>query len=414
MTALPIVVVVAFIVLVGGMVGYNAWATDRERPTPLVVDVTARQRTLVERYVKDVVLKLDGVAADPASSAQILRTTADALLDGGKVVSPQGSLDQFVTIPAATDGAVRLKLEHERKLIDELLTRWLGAARRRSDQPDLRVTDLRQFRVVGAELSSVTGDATGEITKVSQTSLSCQRRDPARHRVGVPRLAMGWLLRRTAERQSARFRSLVHNSTDLITVLDEHAVARYQSPSSIRVLGYQPDEIVGTKLTELLHPDDKRTVIETFARVAEKPAASPWSCTAGSGTATASTASWRARRRCSLNWLRRQPRPRRPFGTHLGRPPSGLRSPRRPPLACYIRCYAHHRHRPNEQPGDAARSRHARRPAQRHLPGRSDAGTANVIDLTGVSGTITLRPCCRRSSPPAAAACSSTGPVRPT
>ena len=40
-----IAIVVAFIVLVGGMVGYNAWATGRERPTPLVVDVTARQRT---------------------------------------------------------------------------------------------------------------------------------------------------------------------------------------------------------------------------------------------------------------------------------------------------------------------------------------------------------------------------------
>ena len=269
-----IVVVVAFIVLVGGMVGYNAWATDRERPTPLVVDVTARQRTLVERYVKDVVLKLDGVAADPAPSAEILRTTADALLDGGRVVSPQGSLDQFVTIPAATDSAVRLKLEHERKLIDELLTRGSALLAAGRTSPTF-VTDLRQLRVVGAELSSVTGDAAGEITKVSQTSLS--RLVQVEILLGLVSvflaLAMGWLLRRTAERQSARFRSLVHNSTDLITVLDEHAVARYQSPSSIRVLGYQPDEIVGTKLTELLHPDDKRTVIETFARVAEQPGA---------------------------------------------------------------------------------------------------------------------------------------------
>ena len=131
------------------------------------------------------------------------------------------------------------------------------------------------MRVVGAELSSVTGDAAGEITKVSQTSLS--RLVQVEILLGLASvflaLVMGWLLRRTAERQSARFRSLVHNSTDLITVLDEHAVARYQSPSSIRVLGYQPDEILGTKLTELLHPDDKRSVIETFARVSEQPGA---------------------------------------------------------------------------------------------------------------------------------------------
>src|SRR4051812_48031896 len=114
-------IVVAFVVLIVVMVGYNAYATDRERPTALVVDVTARQRTLTERYIKDTVLVLDGVQADPEASAKILRETATALLDGGEVVTPQGSLDQKVRIPAATNGAVREKLEHERTLIITLL-----------------------------------------------------------------------------------------------------------------------------------------------------------------------------------------------------------------------------------------------------------------------------------------------------
>ena len=69
-------IVAAFVVLIGVMVGYNAYATDRERPTALVVDVTARQRTLTERYIKDTVLVLDGVQADPEASAKILRETA--------------------------------------------------------------------------------------------------------------------------------------------------------------------------------------------------------------------------------------------------------------------------------------------------------------------------------------------------
>ncbi|HZP28672.1 MAG TPA: response regulator [Acidimicrobiia bacterium] len=266
-----IAIVVAFIVLVGGMVGYNAWATDRERPTALVVDVTARQRTLVERYVKDVVLKLDGVQADPSASATILRHTADALLDGGRVVSPQGSLDQFVTIPAATDPAVRAKLENERRLIHELLARGSTLLAAGPASPTF-AADLRRVRVVGAELSSVTGDVAGEMTKVGQNSLS--RLVQVEILLGLASvalaLAMGWLLRRAAGRQSARFRALVHNSSDLITVLDEHAVARYQSPASRRVLGYEPDAVVGTRLTDLLHPDDKKRVIEAFAHVAEQ------------------------------------------------------------------------------------------------------------------------------------------------
>src|SRR5436190_23578794 len=114
-------IVAAFVVLIGVMVGYNAYATDRERPTALVVDVTARQRTLTERYIKDTVLALEGVQADPKASADILLETATALLDGGEVVTPQGSLDQRVRIPAAKDGAVREKLQHERILIRKLL-----------------------------------------------------------------------------------------------------------------------------------------------------------------------------------------------------------------------------------------------------------------------------------------------------
>ena len=33
----------------------------------------------------------------------------------------------------------------------------------------------------------------------------------------------------------------------------------------MRVLGYEPDAIVGSKLTELLHPSDKSAVVKTFA-----------------------------------------------------------------------------------------------------------------------------------------------------
>src|SRR3954451_21597339 len=95
-TGAAVAIVASFVLLIGVMVGYNAYATDRERPTTLVVDVTARQRTLTERYIKDTVLAMNGVQADPGASAKILRETATALLDGGEAVTPQGSPDQRV------------------------------------------------------------------------------------------------------------------------------------------------------------------------------------------------------------------------------------------------------------------------------------------------------------------------------
>ena len=262
----------AFIALIGSMVGYNAYATERERPVALVVNVTARQRTLVERYIKDTMLALGGVQADPAASAKILTETATALIDGGEVVTPQGSLDQRVRIAAATDPAVRTKLQHERTLIKQMLA--TGAALQRGGPSSPRyATRLRQLRIQGAELSSVTGDVAGEITKSAQARLS--RLVTVEIVLGLlsagAAIGMALLLQRRARRQSDRFRSLVHNATDLITVLDEHAVALYQSPSSERVLGYSPDEVVGTNLAALLHPSDKSRAISELAAAYERP-----------------------------------------------------------------------------------------------------------------------------------------------
>jgi PAS domain S-box-containing protein len=57
-------------------------------------------------------------------------------------------------------------------------------------------------------------------------------------------------------------RSLLDNALDLIVVLDGDAIVRYASPSVERVLGYRPDEMVGTSTLGRLHPDDLARVSE--------------------------------------------------------------------------------------------------------------------------------------------------------
>jgi len=54
-------------------------------------------------------------------------------------------------------------------------------------------------------------------------------------------------------RQSeTRFASLVQHSSDLITVVGSDAKITYQSPSSQRVLGYSPEELLGTRFDRLI------------------------------------------------------------------------------------------------------------------------------------------------------------------
>jgi diguanylate cyclase (GGDEF)-like protein/PAS domain S-box-containing protein len=62
------------------------------------------------------------------------------------------------------------------------------------------------------------------------------------------------------QRVEARFRSLVQNATDLITVIDVDATIRYQSPSVRRVLGYEPSQLEGTSFFNLIHEDDASRV----------------------------------------------------------------------------------------------------------------------------------------------------------
>src|SRR5262249_23162251 len=94
-------IVALYLVLIGGIVGYNARAMARERGAAIIVNVAARQRALAERYVKDVILRAHGVEADPEDDGALLVSNAEALLHGGEVTAVQGA-DLDIHIPPAS------------------------------------------------------------------------------------------------------------------------------------------------------------------------------------------------------------------------------------------------------------------------------------------------------------------------
>jgi diguanylate cyclase (GGDEF)-like protein/PAS domain S-box-containing protein len=52
------------------------------------------------------------------------------------------------------------------------------------------------------------------------------------------------------------FRTLIEQTTDLIFILDAVGTYRFASPSHSRVLGYAPENLLGSNIFELLHPID--------------------------------------------------------------------------------------------------------------------------------------------------------------
>ncbi len=74
------------------------------------------------------------------------------------------------------------------------------------------------------------------------------------------------LLRQTVRRKEAeeairynatRFRALIENTRDLVTIIDWSGYIVYSSPSTKNALGYNMDEIRGRSVFEYLHPDDR-------------------------------------------------------------------------------------------------------------------------------------------------------------
>jgi PAS domain S-box-containing protein len=82
-----------------------------------------------------------------------------------------------------------------------------------------------------------------------------------------------WIGRDLTDRrqQERRFRALVEESKDIISVIDSSGRFQYQSPSVKHILGYDPDETVGNMAWDYIHPDDRDRIIEQVEEQVANP-----------------------------------------------------------------------------------------------------------------------------------------------
>jgi PAS domain S-box-containing protein len=77
--------------------------------------------------------------------------------------------------------------------------------------------------------------------------------------------------RRLAEQRllasEQRFRALIEHSSDGIVLLGRDAGFLYASPSTMRILGYAVEELIGRCAFELVHRDDVAAVRDAFEKV---------------------------------------------------------------------------------------------------------------------------------------------------
>ncbi len=68
-----------------------------------------------------------------------------------------------------------------------------------------------------------------------------------------------------------RFRALIENNADAITLLDAEGITIYDSPAAPGMLGYGPEDWIGRNAFTLIHPDDAARVQALYMNLVKTP-----------------------------------------------------------------------------------------------------------------------------------------------
>jgi diguanylate cyclase (GGDEF)-like protein/PAS domain S-box-containing protein len=217
-----------------------------------------------------------------AGSALVAATTREAI-DRVAAEAAQAlagpAMSVFVCAVDADGGVEVVSGEHARRLEPGLAVRLVLAsgddgriALTHSDLTALDIASARRHALVvpvpalrtGAGLLVAAGEQQPaqplqELlrTLANQVALAIDREDMS-----------GELHRRRSE---ARFGSLVQHASDLITVVGTDGVVSYQSPSIKRVLGWDPEEVVGTPIDRLVTNGDGTRLLQVLSDATTAP-----------------------------------------------------------------------------------------------------------------------------------------------
>ncbi|MGZ4333930.1 MAG: diguanylate cyclase [Gaiellaceae bacterium] len=262
-TILAIVATAALVSTASALV--SIWSTSRSQNRAAVVEIAARQRTLAERYVTQILLAQQETDVNPAHTGALLSQSAAALLDGGEAPAVGGD-DDAIRLQSERDPRIRAQIVEQQKLIRDLVAAG-GAFLTGKPMSTVSLTGgehvtttdpLMLLRVLSALTSNVSLDAARSIA--AQTDRNVSSSIDLQILLGgtgvLVSILLAWALVATTRRQTAHFRSLVTSSTDLVLVLAGGS-CRYASVAVERLTGRPQSELNGKRVLEFVHEDDR-------------------------------------------------------------------------------------------------------------------------------------------------------------
>jgi PAS domain S-box-containing protein len=202
------------------------------RLTGTVVEITARKRAEEELLASEQRLQ-NFIRHTPAAVAMFdndmrylyvaERWLHDYHLDGQNVIG-RSHYEVFPDIPE------RWKVVHQRALAGSIERCDEDPFERTDGSTEWLQWEVRPWRKAGGEI--------GGVIMFTHVITERKRAEEAQRR------------------NEARFRTVVEHASDMIVVLNRRGEILFQSPSSMRVLGRTPEELVGKSALDYTHPDD--------------------------------------------------------------------------------------------------------------------------------------------------------------
>ncbi|MBC7905787.1 MAG: methyl-accepting chemotaxis protein [Rhodospirillaceae bacterium] len=116
-----IIVAFLFTGVLGGLILFNAVILDSQKDHGTVGGLAARQRTLTQRFMKEVILTGMGQTAEYEATAKLLKDSQAVLLDGGQLPGAEQTGLQG-NMPATQNAELRAKLNEQGTLIRQMET----------------------------------------------------------------------------------------------------------------------------------------------------------------------------------------------------------------------------------------------------------------------------------------------------
>jgi diguanylate cyclase (GGDEF)-like protein/PAS domain S-box-containing protein len=264
----PMIAILVTLALVSGLSALlSVRATQRAQHGATVLEVAARQRTLTERYVQEVLLVRESQPANPAYVGSLLAASARALLAGGIAPAATGD-DDDSRLSRMTDPVVRRQFEQEQRLVHDLNATGnavlngqnVMAVPLTAHEKIASHDPLQRLRILAALTSNVSLSAAHSLAQRSERNISRLIEMQLLLALGglVVSLLLAWALIAATRRQTQHFKSLVSSSTDLVFVLA--GGCRYVSESVTSTLGRPTSDLLGDGWLLFLHEDDRGTV----------------------------------------------------------------------------------------------------------------------------------------------------------